>query len=138
MYEIIEFRHLKCFLTVAQEGNVSRAAELLHITQPTASTTIRQLEESIPAQLFYRETSGVSLTPAGQSLVPFAEQLAKIRDQAFETAQAIDTGTVPPLNLGFSPFIDRALVEFTFASYRRLFPDSSIRPTAKCIGCAAP
>jgi DNA-binding transcriptional LysR family regulator len=132
MYELIEFRHLKCFLTVAQEGNVSRAAEILHITQPTVSTAIKQLEDSIPAQLFYRESSGVRLTPAGHSLVADAEQMMKFRDRAFENAQAVDIGTTPPLNLGFSPFIDRALVELAFASHQWLFPDSAIRPTAKC------
>ena len=132
MYELIEFRHLRCFLAAAQEGNVTRAAQLLHVTQPSVSTAIQELEEEVSAQLFYRETWGVSLTPAGHSLVSPIEQLMKLRDQAFETAHAIDTGTIPPLYLGFSPFVDRSLVDLALASYSRLFPGSTIHPTSKC------
>lgn len=132
MYELIEFRHFRSFLAAVQEGNLTRAAQFLHVSQPSVTNAIQELEEEVSAQLFYRETWGVSLTPAGKSLVSPLEQIMKIRDQAFETAHAIDTGTIPPLNLGFSPFVDRSLVDLALASYKRLFPGSSIHPTSKC------
>jgi DNA-binding transcriptional LysR family regulator len=61
MYELVEFRHLRSFLTVAQEGNFTRAADRLHLTQPALSTQIKQMEDGIPAQLFVREKIGVTL-----------------------------------------------------------------------------
>ena len=50
----MELRTLKYFLTVAREENFTRAAELLHITQPTLSRQLMQLEEEVGAQLFNR------------------------------------------------------------------------------------
>ena len=132
MYDLVEFRHLKYFLTVAREGNFTRAAERLHVSQPSLSTQIKQLEESIPAQLFVREKMGVLLTPAGSALLSFAEQALHLRDQAFDSVRAIHSGTAPPLDLGFSLFIDHGLVESSLACYQRLFPGSAIRPTTQC------
>ena len=48
----MNFRILQYFLTVAREGNITRAAELLHITQPTLSRQLMQLEEEMGVQLF--------------------------------------------------------------------------------------
>ncbi len=132
MYELVEFRHLRSFLTVAREGNFTRAADRLHLTQPALSTQIKQMEDGIPAQLFVREKTGVTLTPAGAALLAYAEQALRKRDQTFDAVQAIDRGTAPPLALGFSLFIEHALVERTFASYQRLFPESEIRPSPQC------
>lgn len=132
MYELVEFRHLRSFLTVAQEGNFTRAADRLHLTQPALSAQIKQMEDGIPAQLFVRDKTGVILTPAGMALLDYAEQVLRHHSQVLDAVQAIDRGTAPPLLLGFSLFIDHALVERTFASYQRLFPESDIRPSPQC------
>ncbi len=51
----MEIRILRYFWTIAEEGSVSRAAELLHITQPTLSRQLKELEEELGTELFYRE-----------------------------------------------------------------------------------
>ena len=132
MYDAVEFRHLRYFVAVAEEGNFSRAAERLHVSQPSLSFQMKQLEGSIPAQLFVRENSGIKLTPAGDALMPYAKQLIRIRDQALEATAAINSGKAPPLQLGFSLFINHGLVETTVKSYRRLFPDSKVLHTSDC------
>jgi len=132
MCDIVEFRHLRYFLAVAQEGSFSRAAERLHISQPSLSLQIKQIEDCIPAQLFVREKAGVMLTPAGHAILPVVQQLMRIREQLFDTARAIHRGTVPPLTMGFSPFANHTLVEWAFECYQRLFPESTIHPTADC------
>lgn len=53
----MELRELQYFLTVVQEENISRAAEVLHITQPTLSRQMAQLEEELGAQLFVRAST---------------------------------------------------------------------------------
>lgn len=132
MYDTIEFRHLKYFVAIGEEGNFTRAAERLHVAQPSLSAQMKQLEEFIPAQLFVRDNSGIRLTPAGEALMPYARQLIRVRDQAFEVAGAIASGKAPPLQLGFSPFINHILVENAVKSYGRLFPDSKVFPTSDC------
>ena|GEM_PF-7123879 len=64
--------------------------------------------------------------------MPYAKQLIRIRDQALETTCAIHSGKVPPLHLGFSLFLDHALVETAVKSYRRLFPDGKVIQTSDC------
>lgn len=132
MYDAVEFRHLRYFVAVAEEGNFSRAAERLHVAQPSLSFQMKQLEESIPGQLFVRENSGITLTPAGDTLMPYAKRLLRIRDQAIEATSAINSGKAPPLQLGFSLFINHRLVETAVKSYRRLFPDSKVLQTSDC------
>lgn len=61
----MELRTLKYFLTVAREENFTRTAELLHITQPTLSRQLMQLEEEVGAQLFNRLSRKITLTQAG-------------------------------------------------------------------------
>ena len=65
----MNLRILTYFLTVAREKNITKAAEILHITQPTLSRQLRQLEEEMGVELFERTQNKISLTPAGNLLV---------------------------------------------------------------------
>lgn len=75
----MEFRVLQYFLTVAQEESISRAAEVLHVTQPTLSRQIAQLEEELGAELFTRGKKTV-LTEAGMMLRKKAEEVSFLMD----------------------------------------------------------
>ena len=66
---------LNHFLTVVREENISRAAELLHVTQPTLSRQIKELEEELGTKLFVRHSHSVSLTPDGMRLRKRAEEV---------------------------------------------------------------
>ena len=76
----MEIRVLRYFLAVAREENISRAAEVLHITQPTLSRQISQLEEELGAQLFVRGKR-LMLTDAGLMLRRRAEEVAELVDK---------------------------------------------------------
>lgn len=65
----MNLRILTYFLTVAREKNITKAAEILHITQPTLSRQLRQLKEEMGVELFERTQNKISLTPAGNLLV---------------------------------------------------------------------
>lgn len=75
----MEFRVLQYFLTIAQEESISRAAEVLHLTQPTLSRQIAQLEEELGAPLFVRGRRTV-LTEAGMMLRRKAEEVSFLMD----------------------------------------------------------
>ena len=84
----MEIRLLRYFWAVAQEGNISRAARILNITQPTLSRQIKELEESIGASLFHREKNRLSLTKDGFFLKERAEEILALDEkleQAFST-----------------------------------------------------
>ncbi|MEN7433651.1 LysR family transcriptional regulator [Chromobacterium sp. TRC.1.1.SA] len=77
----MEIYQLRTFVTVAQQGHLTQAAELLHLSQPAVTAQIKALEEEVGMQLFERSAGGVSLTRAGQELLPQAQGvLAAARD----------------------------------------------------------
>ncbi|HXZ07142.1 MAG TPA: LysR family transcriptional regulator, partial [Paraburkholderia sp.] len=69
---------LKVFEAVARHGSMNRAAVELHTVQSNVTARIRALEREVGVALFQRHVRGVSLTPAGQRLVPYAARIAKL------------------------------------------------------------
>lgn len=77
----MEIRVLKYFLTVVREGGINRAAEALHITQPTLSRQLSQLEEEVGGQLFHRGSRKITLTDEGMLLRRRAEEILSLVDR---------------------------------------------------------
>ena len=74
----MEIRTLRYFWTIAEEGTVSKAAEALHITQPTLSRQIKELEEELGTELFIRGRRQIQLTEAGMLLKSRAEEILEL------------------------------------------------------------
>ena len=77
----MEIRVLRYFLAVAREGNITAAANFLHLTQPTLSRQIKDLEEELGVQLLVRKSHNVSLTPDGMRLRKRAEEIISMVDK---------------------------------------------------------
>jgi DNA-binding transcriptional LysR family regulator len=91
----MELRILRYFLTVAREENISRAADILHITQPTLSRQLMQLEEELGIQLLLRGNRRVSLTEAGVLFSQRAEEILTLMDKfEREVGQNPISGTI--------------------------------------------
>ena len=88
---------LRAFVTVAQEGNLTRAADKLHLTQPAVSLQIKALQRSLELQLLVRTPAGMTLTADGARLLPLAERvLASLSDlrQAAAALHSTLSGTL--------------------------------------------
>lgn len=88
-----EIRTLQAFVTVAQEGNVSRAAEILHLTQPAVSLQLKRLSEDTGLTLFDRGSKGVTLTKEGTALLAKANRVLSSLTEFNQTAKRM-TGRV--------------------------------------------
>lgn len=77
----MEYRVLKYFLTVAREQNITRAAELLHVSQPALSRQLMQLEEELGVQLFTRGWRNIALTDAGLLLFRRAQEIVELTEK---------------------------------------------------------
>ena len=88
----MELRPLRYFVTVAELGNVSRAAEKLFIAQPPLSTQIKQLEDEIGMALLVRGSRGVSLTPAGVHFLAEAKDLLERAERLRRLSQRAEAG----------------------------------------------
>lgn len=77
----MELRVLNYFLTVAREGGLTGASEVLHVTQPTMSRQIQELEEELGQKLFIRTTRSMTLTPEGMLLRKRAEEILEMAER---------------------------------------------------------
>jgi DNA-binding transcriptional LysR family regulator len=98
----MELRHLKYFVTIAEERSITRAAERLWIAQPGLSTQLRRLEAELGVQLFNRHTRGVDLTDAGELFLERARAALAAAEAARCTGRHLEAGLVGSLRLGIT------------------------------------
>jgi DNA-binding transcriptional LysR family regulator len=92
----LEVRHLRCFLAIAEEGSITRAATRLRLTQPAVSRTLASLEDALGVRLVDRSTHHLALTARGRAL----RDRARAAVTAFEDALATGRGAPRPLRVG--------------------------------------
>lgn len=97
----MELRHLRYFVTVAEELNISRASARLRISQPAVSRQLRDLEEELRVSLFLREKHGLKLTPAGQSFLAHARDLLRRSGDAVKQMAAFGEQPKETLTVGY-------------------------------------
>ena len=98
----MEIRNLRYFLAVAREENMTRAAETLHVTQPTLSKTMKALEDELGKKLFVRHSFSISLTEEGELLRDRAEDLVTMADKIEKEFLSLDELTGGELYLGLA------------------------------------
>jgi DNA-binding transcriptional LysR family regulator len=97
----MELRHLRYFVTVAEELNVSRASARLRISQPAVSRQVRDLEEELGVELFTREKSKLKLTPAGEAFLAHARDLLRRSNDAAKEMAAFRPQAKRTLTVGY-------------------------------------
>jgi LysR family transcriptional activator of nhaA len=115
----LNFHHLHYFWAVAKEGNLTRAATRLHVSQSALSAQIRQLEEQLGQPLFARVGRGLQLTEAGQLALGYADSIftagaeltALLREGRREERQVLRVGAVATLSRNFQENFLRPLLE---------------------------
>ena len=110
----MELRHLRYFIVVAEEQNVTRAAERLHVSQPPLSRQIRDLEDELGVELFRRTGRSLALTEAGKIFLIEARAVLLRVDKAVETVRTVARGDRGSLRIGYAPsltaeFLPRSL-----------------------------
>jgi len=120
---VMEIRWLQAFVAVAEELHFGRAAARLHLAQSPLSQTIRKLEREIGTPLFDRNTRSVSLTAAGQALLPHAYRVIEELELARQATYA-SVGTVyGNLTLGFSGALNHLTLPPLTRAVRQRYPD---------------
>lgn len=116
----MELRHLRYFVAVAEEGNISRAAQRLHLTQPALSRQIKALEDEIGLSLLDRKANSVQLTDPGQTLLREGREVLARADLALERVQAGATATL--LRVGYAPSLTFGLLPISIERYTQIHP----------------
>ncbi|MEV6233105.1 LysR family transcriptional regulator [Saccharopolyspora shandongensis] len=125
----MELRHLRYFVAVASERSMSRAAERLHLTQPSLSRQLRQLERDVGITLFERTPTGTTLTPAGVALHQHALLLLRLADASRDAAHSASEHTREVVDIGIPPGLATDWVLETLAALRAEIPHASVTLT---------
>ena len=119
----MELRHLRYFVAVAEEENVSRAALKLHVSQPGISRQIHDLEDEIGFQLFERSAKSVRLTAAGKVFLGEARAVLQRASEAVEKARAVSGGTAGEIAIGYAPSLTVQILPAALRKFQEQFPN---------------
>src|SRR5258706_13451301 len=124
----INLRQVRSFVVVAGAGSFTRAARLLHISQPALTVQIRQLEGALGLKLFDRNTRQLDLTPLGKELLPTFERLVRDFDSVTESARQLAAGVPGVVHVPALPSISSSLMPAAIPALRKGHPGIAGRP----------
>ncbi|MBL7256539.1 LysR family transcriptional regulator [Paractinoplanes lichenicola] len=119
----VQLQQLRYFLAVEQTRHFTQAADILGVSQPTLSKQIHTLEATLGAPLFERIRGGVTLTAAGQTLLPLAQRMVADADAAQEAVADIVGLRRGEVRLGATPSLCSSLVPEVLRTFRAAHPD---------------
>ena len=124
----MDLRHLRYFITVAEEVHFGRAARRLGMSQPPLSQQIRALEDELGTRLFDRTSRRVALTEAGRLFLPEARKVLVQADHAAQVVRRTQSGHLGRLALGFTasaPFVPQ--IADALYDFRRNHPQVALK-----------
>ena len=118
----MEIRTLRYFLAVAREENMTRAAEALHVTQPTLSKALKSLEDELGKKLFTRHSFSIKLTDEGILLRNRAEDLVSMADRIEREFISLDDITGGDLYFGLAESFQIRYLAHAIHSFKQIYP----------------
>jgi len=120
-------RRLNVFYHVARQLSFTKAAEILHMTQPAVTFQVRQLEEHFNTRLFDRTHNKISLTVAGERVYAFAEKIFQLYDEMENSVRELTGEISGVLILGASTTIAEYMLPALLGDFKDKYPDVNIR-----------
>lgn len=119
----MEIRHLRYFLAVAREENMTRASEMLHVSQPTLSKTLKLLEEELGKKLFTRKSFSIKLTDEGLLLRDRAADLVAMADKIEQEFVSLDDLTGGDIYFGLAESYQIRHLARQIREFKTIYPD---------------
>ena len=120
----MELRQLRYFVAVAEEGNISRAAKRIFLTQPALSRQIKVLEDEIGQCLLERQAHSVRLTPVGEALLREARELLQHAEQVLERVRVAGRGL--RLRAGYAPSLAAGMLSAAVENFTQTHPNARV------------
>jgi len=122
----MELRHLRYFVTLAEELSFTRAAERMHVTQSTLSHQIKQIEDEIGQRLFDRIGKRVVITDAGEALLPNATRALREVDEGLRALKTAPDPLVGTLTIGATHTFNIKLIPDCLATFLESHPSMNV------------
>jgi DNA-binding transcriptional LysR family regulator len=126
----MELRQARAFVTIVDEGHVGRAAERLHVTQPTLSRQVAALERAVGVPLFDRRGRALTLTPAGAVFADGARDLVRRADDLTSAVRRAHRGELGVLRIGFVQSATFSALPSMVRAFRAAWPSVRVEVTA--------
>lgn len=120
----MELRQLRYFVAVAEEGNISRAAKKIFLTQPALSRQIKALEDEIGQCLLERQAHSIRLTPVGEALLREARELLQHAEQMLERVCSAGRGV--RLRVGYAPSLAAGMLSAAVENFNQAHPNARV------------
>ncbi|MEU4165470.1 LysR substrate-binding domain-containing protein [Streptomyces sp. NPDC026665] len=118
----MQFHQLQYFVAVAETRHFTRAAELVHVAQPSLSQQIKALERELGADLFLRARGNITLTDAGEALLPLARRILADADTARHEVQELAQLRSGRVRLGATPSLCTGLLPDVLRAFHDRYP----------------
>ncbi len=123
----LRLRHLNCFVAIAQERTLARAAARLHLSQPAVSKTLVELEQWASVRLVERGRNGAALTPQGERFLRYALDATRAVEASALALARQDAHAVPAVRLGALPTVATALLPEALLRFKALRPQVGVK-----------
>src|SRR6201982_1693353 len=125
---VVELRHLRYFVAVAEAQNFLRAAtQKLHVSQPAVSRQIRDLEDELGVQLFERTGKSVSLTDAGHVFLKEVRAVLERTDEAVRNVRDFAQAGETELHVGYAPTPSGHILSATMRAFQKAMPNVHVK-----------
>jgi DNA-binding transcriptional LysR family regulator len=129
-----ELRLVRYWVAVAEEGNITRAASRLHVSQPALSAAVKQLEAQLGVALLDRSDRVLRLTPAGELLLGEGRMLLREAERVFDAVRSADRSAVGRLRIGMTPTARYGLGPVLLAACAEQAPGVMLYPAEDATG----
>jgi len=124
MLPVMELRQLRHFVAVADDGNISRAAKKVFLSQPALSRQIKALEDEIGQCLLERQAHSIRLTPVGETMLREARNLLQQADQVLERVRSSGRGL--RLRVGYAPSLAAGMLSVAVGNFTQAHPNTHV------------
>ncbi|MGE5702603.1 MAG: LysR family transcriptional regulator [Clostridia bacterium] len=122
----MEIRHLQCIAEIVRHNSFTKAAEALHLTQPTISKMIKNLENELNIEVFAREGKHVKLTDAGQAILAYAGPILQMFDSLMTELNDLTYLHKGSIRLGLPPMAGSSLFPHVIKKFQERYPGIAI------------
>jgi DNA-binding transcriptional LysR family regulator len=123
----VDLKRLRYFVAIAEAGSFTGASSKLFTAQPPLSYQIKQLESELGCKVFNRNTRGISLTNAGNTLLRHAREILAQVEETKATLQRINAGLDGTISIGFVPSASKSVIPKFLDIFRQSWPQVEIR-----------
>jgi DNA-binding transcriptional LysR family regulator len=118
----VNLDHLKVFYVAAMKKNFSETAKVIHLSQPTVSQQIQQLESTLSVKLFERTTKSIKLTDSGRVLYDYAEKILQLVEKAKKELHLLSQSIHGDLQIGASLTIGEYILPYLLGKFSKEYP----------------